>query len=304
MGKFQRKKRYHKRLLSVLLSAALVMQNGVPVLAEESTVTSESEEAPEKAAADDTEKESQAETPEEEKEQEIAEHESSTVENVKETSESQETSSVESSVAEGETDEVKSTAEESASSEEESADERTSEESSTEEITTEEGKTEETEEEEEETESISAEAGESTNAEGGNVLANGSFEEVTTTTDTMWTNGQMPKGYNALWPTNGASGNRKMVFAVEETTEAKDGNKVLHIKSTEESKTEVWDLAKPGLPIDPNKNYKCTFGKSGKCDWNWFPCCDETKGSKCGNKRRRIKSDNHRNYEWLDAIRI
>ncbi len=259
MGKFQRKKRYHKRLLSVLLSAALVMQNGVPVLAEESTVTSESEEAPEKAAADDTEKESQAETPEEEKEQEIAEHESSTVENVKETSESQETSSVESSVAEGETDEVKSTAEESASSEEESADERTSEESSTEEITTEEGKTEETEEEEEETESISAEAGESTNAEGGNVLANGSFEEVTTTTDTMWTNGQMPKGYNALWPTNGASGNRKMVFAVEETTEAKDGNKVLHIKSTEESKTEVWDLAKPGLPIDPNKNYKCTF---------------------------------------------
>ena len=259
MGKFQRKKRYHKRLLSVLLSAALVMQNGVPVLAEESTVTSESEEALEKAAADDTEKESQAETPEEEKEQEIAEHESSTVENVKETSESQETSSVESSVAEGETDEVKSTAEESASSEEESADERTSEESSTEEITTEEGKTEETEEEEEETESISAEAGESTNAEGGNVLANGSFEEVTTTTDTMWTNGQMPKGYNALWPTNGASGNRKMVFAVEETTEAKDGNKVLHIKSTEQSKTEVWDLAKPGLPIDPNKNYKCTF---------------------------------------------
>ena len=255
MGKFQRKKRYHKRLLSVLLSAALVMQNGVPVLAEESTVTSESEEALEKAAADDTEKESQAETPEEEKEQEIAEHESSTVENVKETSESQETSSVESSVAEGETDEVKSTAEESASSEEESADERTSEESSTEEITTEEGKTEETEEEEEETESISAEAGESTNAEGGNVLKNGSFESTTTATGKYWKNDIVPTDYGNIWRATPGTGG--MSFAIEDSTDAKDGGKVFHISSTDN--TARWDLAQSSIEIDGTKEYECTF---------------------------------------------
>lgn len=255
MGKFQRKKRYHKRLLSVLLSAALVMQNGVPVLAEESTVTSESEEASEKAAADDTEKESQAETPKEEKEQEIAEHESSTVENVKETSESQETSSVESSVAEGETDEVKSTAEESASSEEESADERTSEESSTEEITTEEGKTEETEEEEEETESISAEAGESTNAEGGNVLKNGSFESTTTATGKYWKNDIVPTDYGNIWRATPGTGG--MSFAIEDSTDAKDGGKVFHISSTDN--TARWDLAQSSIEIDGTKEYECTF---------------------------------------------
>jgi hypothetical protein len=255
MGKFQRKKRYHKRLLSVLLSAALVMQNGVPVLAEESTVTSESEEASEKAAADGTEKELQAETPEEEKEQEIAEHESSTGENVKETSESQESSSVESSVAEGETDEVKSTAEESASSEEESADERTSEESSTEEITTEEGKTEETEEEEEETESISAEAGESTNAEGGNVLKNGSFESTTTATGKYWKNDIVPTDYGNIWRATPGTGG--MSFAIEDSTDAKDGGKVFHISSTDN--TARWDLAQSSIEIDGTKEYECTF---------------------------------------------
>lgn len=270
MGKFQRKKRYHKRLLSVLLSAALVMQNGVPVLAEESTVTSESEEASEKAAADDTEKESQAETPEEEKEQEIAEHESSTVENVKETSESQETSSVESSVAESETDEVKSTAEESASSEEESADERTSEESSTEETTTEEGKTEETtteegkteetEEEEEETESISAEAGESTNAEGGNVFKNGSFESTVSATSIKpdnkgWKNDIAPANFDKIWQATPGTGG--MSFAIEDITDAKDGGKVFHISSTDN--TARWDLAQSSIEIDGTKEYECTF---------------------------------------------
>ena len=353
MGKFQRKKKYHKRWLSVFLAATLVMQNGVPVLAEnESLIKSENASvAGEKALAEagkPEEKSSAQEAPSEEKSpaeagskegdssgktsseegptdeqgsneqgsnqetsneqgsnqdasdnensneqnstqensneqnsneensnEEFSTEQSSTEENSTEESSTEAASTEENSTEESSTEE-NSTGESSneqgstqeTPSEESSTEEASTEESSTQEGTTEEGLTEEettTETEETATEEETAEEEEeknpaaSTNAEGGNVLKNGSFETLKDTTDKKWQGGKMPDGYSSLWANDTNKGNEKMVFAVEDSAEAKDGGKVLHISSTEESVKERWDLAQPNLPIDPNKNYKCTF---------------------------------------------
>jgi len=258
MGKFQRKKRNQKRFLSILLSAALVMQNGVPALAEESTLMSEDEESTEKTVTDGTAEEHQEESQEEENVQETVEDESSTIEAVKDTA-SEETSTAESvSTAESE-----SAAEESGSSEESSEEAASTEDSSAEESTTEQETTtedssaEETTEEEEETatEEISADAGESTNAEGGNVLKNGSFESTTTATGKYWKNDIVPTDFKDLW--RPAVGNGGMSFAIEESSDAKDGGKVFHISSTDN--TARWDVAQSSIEIDGTKEYECTF---------------------------------------------
>lgn len=259
MGKFQRKKRNQKRFLSILLSAALVMQNGVPALAEESTLMSEDEESTEKTVVDGTAEEHQEESQEDENVQETVEDESSTTEAVKDTA-SEETSTAESvSTAESE-----SAAEESGSSEESSAEAASTEDSSAEESTTEqETMTEDNSAEEEEetaTEEISADAGESTNAEGGNVLKNGSFESTTVTTGKSWKNDIVPTDYGTIWKSVAGTGG--MSFSIEDSADAKDGGKVFHISSTD--KTARWGLPQDRVSIDSGKKYVCSFWVKAK----------------------------------------
>ena len=274
MRKFQPKKKYRKQFMSVLMSAALVMQNGVPVLAENESqlgAEDETEEATvEKAAAEDSNSEESAEDHSEEKsstEESSAEEKSSTEErsdeenSTTEESSTKESSSEENSSAEESSSDEKSSAEESSSEEKISTEESSSEEnssveeSSTEETTetessTEESSTEETTEEEEE-----KNLAESTNAEGGNVLKNGSFESTTTATGKYWKNDIVPTDYNGIWRATPGTGG--MSFAIEDSAEAKDGGKVFHISSTDN--TARWDLAQPSIAIDGTKEYECTF---------------------------------------------
>lgn len=277
MRKFQPKKKYRKQFMSVLLSAALVMQNGVPVLAENESqlgAEDETEEATvEKAAAEDSNSEESAEEHSEEKssteekdqtEESSAEEKSSTEErsdeenSTTEESSTKESSSEEKSSVEESSSDEKSSAEESSSEEKSSTEESSSEEnssveeSSTEETesSTEESSTEETTEEEEE-----KNLAESTNAEGGNVLKNGSFESTTTATGKYWKNDIVPTDYNGIWRATPGTGG--MSFAIEDSAEAKDGGKVFHISSTDN--TARWDLAQPSIAIDGTKEYECTF---------------------------------------------
>lgn len=260
MGKLQRKKRNHKRFLSILLSAALIMQNGVPVLAEESTLMYEDEEAVKKTAVDGTEEESKGKSSKDETVQETEEDEGSVEKVTKDTAESQETASKENSL-DASTESVGTDEAESGSGEERSTETATTDESSAkeniteQETATEETSVEEKEEEESSTEDISVGAGESTNAEGGNILKNGSFENVKSGADTAkWPDGNQPTEFGNIYESAKGTG---MAFKVEDSTDAKDGSKVLHITSTD--KTPRWDLAQSGLAIDPQKNYKCTF---------------------------------------------
>ncbi len=232
MRKFQRRKRNHKRFLSILLSAALIMQNGVPVLAEESTLMYE-----------DSDEEAT-------KENAAAEKEDSAVEATQDTV--SEEASISESVSTGGTESVaEESSTETATTQESSAEENVTEQ----ETVTEKNTAKDTEEETTETEETSADVRESTNAEGGNVLKNGSFENVKSGADTAkWPDGNQPTEFGNIYESAKGTG---MAFKVEDSTDAKDGSKVLHISSTD--KTPRWDLAQSGLAIDPQKNYKCTF---------------------------------------------
>ena len=278
MSKFQRKKKYRKRLLSVFMAAVLVIQNGIPVLAETPEKRTESETLSE-TGTDNSSEESTTEKHETGKSssEESAAEETDVDESLTEEKETEKSASEESSSNESTLDETKSEESSSAesstdkSSEEESSTEEemtntteennTTEEATTEETTTEESTTEaeptETETEESTaTEEISVGAAESTNAEGGNVLKNGSFEAVTKKTGTKWTNELAPDEFDdgKIWEATVGTG---MSFSIEDTTEAKDGEKAFHIVST--NKTPRWGFKQANIPIDINKKYECTF---------------------------------------------
>lgn len=315
MRKLQPKKKYRKQFMSVLLSAALVMQNGVPVLAESESqlgTEDESEEAEgKKAASEDTDGDSEEksaadadsneekntaeerssnenadESADDEKSaaeetstenagdekisaEESAEEKNSNVESAEDKSSNEESSNEESSEEKSSIEESskeesadKESSTESSSDEKGSTEESTEEkESSTEENTTEvtsetESGTEETATEETTEEEEEKNLAESTNAEGGNILANGSFENVSTKDGIKWTNNTFPSGFDDgyIWEATQGEG---MSFSIEDSTEAKDGGKVFHVVST--SKTPRWSFKQANIQIDTNKKYECTF---------------------------------------------
>lgn len=291
MSKFQQKKKYRKRLLSIFMAAVLVMQNGIPVLAETPDKRTESET---QAEADDFSEESTMEKSEtrksasEESEPEETDdvglnEERETEKNTSEESSFNESTSEETKLEEDSSTESsadKSSAEESieeemtnTTEENDTTDEMTTEETTTEESATETETTETETEESTATEEISVDASESTNAEGGNVLANGSFEVTETTTDTKWVDGKKPSNYNSLWASSSNpdyKGQELMRFSVEDNSEI-DGGKVLHIVSTTDSSKERWSMAQGKLKVDTSKAYKCSFwAKAGEVTGTGF----------------------------------
>lgn len=273
MRKFQRKKKYRKRLLSVLMAAVLVIQNGIPVLAEtpekrtESEALSETNNSSEESMTEKSETEKSSSKESVAEETDVDEHlteEKETERNASEETKLEENSSVESSTnkssEESTEKEITNITEESNTTEETTTEETTTEETTTEELTSEVEPTETETEESTATEEISVDASESTNAEGGNVLKNGSFETTVPATSINinnkgWRDDIAPANFDKIWQAKPGTGG--MSFAIEDSTNAKDGGKVFHISSTDN--TARWDVAQPSIEIDGTKEYKCTF---------------------------------------------
>lgn len=282
-------------------SAADADSNEEKNTAEERSSKENADESEEKSAAEETSTENAGD--EKSSAEESAEEKNSNEESSNEES-SEEKSSIEESSKEESADKESST--ESASDEKGSTEESTEEkESSTEETTTEvtsetESGTEETATEETTEEEEEKNVAESTNAEGGNILANGSFEVTETTSDTKWVGGNRPSSYNNLWASSSNAdykGQELIRFSVEVNSEI-DGNNVLHIKSTNDSgndsSKERWSMAQGKLKVDTSKAYKCTF---------WAKA-DEVTGTGCYLVLKRANSQGTTQAENTQSDKI